>query len=491
MGRKGDLKFSMKLPNTAISRVKAAFAPLDLGDPRRTRRLEKVVEKLASRPSASLPNALGTEPELEGAYRLANNAAVEPQALFDAYAATTAQRASQAGKVIVIHDTTKCGFAHADGKEVGFLSTGKPGFYLHTSLVVDGTAWRRPLGVAYVETLVRKQVSKRGRKNKASGAETARWKNRESLRWERSVAASGRLLGYGELVVHVMDREGDSYGFFAPMVVQNQVFVARVNHDRVVGDPEDLAEPWVPIKTRTRALEGMFDREVPLSRRKGSSAPRDSASHPPRKARLAHLTFSATTVVLRRPRYLSDPIPATLTLNVVCVSEPNPPQGEPAVEWLLYTPLPVETAQQVAEVVDIYRARWTTEEFYKALKTGCAYESREFETLHALLVILALSLPIACELLWLRSRARTQPDAPATEVLTPRQLEIVREMGTRRLPPEPTARDALWAVAGLGGHQKRNGEPGWLVLYRGMQKLLDFEAGWVAGFKAGRRSGWR
>jgi hypothetical protein len=99
-----------------------------------------------------------------------------------------------------------------------------------------------------------------------------------------------------------------------------------------------------------------------------------------------------------------------------------------------------------------------------------------------------MTLPIACELLWLRSRARNDPNAPATEVPTPQQIKILRLLGPRPLPPHPTARDALWAVAGLGGHVKRNGEPGWLVLHRGMQTLFSYEVGFEAGLNAsGRR----
>ena len=99
-------------------------------------------------------------------------------------------------------------------------------------------------------------------------------------------------------------------------------------------------------------------------------------------------------------------------------------------------------------------------------------------------MILAISIPMACEILWLRSVARQQPHAPATLVVTERQLLVLRQFGSRKLPDEPTARDALWAVAGLGGHLKRNGDPGWLVLYRGMQTLMTYEAGYEAGLRA-------
>jgi hypothetical protein len=435
-----------------------------------------------------MPSIFETEAELDGAYRLANNDAVDPNVLVDASVMAAAKRAEAARSVLVIHDTTTCAFAHANPDSVGHLPTGKAGFFAHVSLVIDANTWRRPLGVAHLETIARKQRSRRGRKNKASGAETARWKDRESARWERGVEGSAKALANCREVCHVADREGDSYAFLASMVMNGRTFVVRVNHDRKVGCPDDLAEQWVPIKQRVNGLQGALERDVELSRRKASSAPRDNKAHPPRHARIARLRFTATTVLLKRPRYLRDPLPTTLTLKVVHVLEPDPPPGEPAVEWLLFTTLPLDTEKQVAKVVDIYRARWTIEEFNKALKTGCAYESREFESLHALLVILAISLPIACELLWLRSRARTQPDAPATDVVTPQQIKILRLLGSRRLPRHPTARDALWAVAGLGGHQKRNGEPGWLVLYRGMQTLLAHEAGYHAGYEAGLRA---
>jgi hypothetical protein len=476
----------MKLAKGSVKRVGRAFEGLELGDPRRQKRLANTVARLAKKPGASLPDAMQSESELEGAYRFANNLAVEPQLLFEALAEAASRRAEVAGDVLVIHDTTTCSFEHADAKEVGYLSTGKAGFFAHCALVLEASRWRRPLGIVHIETLSRKQHSKRGRKNKASGVETARWKDRESARWSRGIEASGKRLADCRSVCHIADREGDSYALLASMIGKN--FVVRVNHDRKVGDPDNLAEQWRPIKESVRGLKGIFEREVALSERKRSSAPRSNKNRPVRNARLARLSFSATSVVLKRPGYLEDPVPATMTLNVVHVNEPDPPTGEPAVEWLLFTTLPVGTEKQVARIVDNYRARWTIEEFNKALKTGCAYESREFETLHALLILLAMSLPIACELLWLRSRARDDPDAPATEVLTRQQLKVLHLLGPRPLPANPTARDALLAVAGLGGHLKRNGDPGWLVLHRGLQTLLSYEAGYEVGLQAQRKS---
>jgi hypothetical protein len=128
-----------------------------------------------------------------------------------------------------------------------------------------------------------------------------------------------------------------------------------------------------------------------------------------------------------------------------------------------------------------YRSRWLIEEFFKALKTGCAYEKRQLESLDTLLVALALLAPIAWQLLVLRHLARTLPDAPATALFTDRQLRVLRAAspGTA-LSATPTLGHALRTVARLGGHLRQNGEPGWLVLGRGLQKLRWMEVGWAA-----------
>ncbi|MCL2725891.1 MAG: hypothetical protein FWD69_15800, partial [Polyangiaceae bacterium] len=58
------------------------------------------------------------------------------------------------------------------------------------------------------------------------------------------------------------------------------------------------------------------------------------------------------------------------------------------------------------------------------------------------------------------------------------QLAVLRAAGRKSLPPHPTARDVMLAVAALGGHLPRNADPGWLVLARGLEKLEMLTAGW-------------
>jgi Transposase DNA-binding/Transposase DDE domain len=471
----------MKLPDDSLDRVASSFDSLLLGDPRRTERLMLTVRRLAESPRSSIPEAMGSEAELEGAYRLLHNKHVTLEKLTAAYGDATAARAREAECVLAIHDTTTCEFSHASPEDVGYLSTGKAGFMAHYSLVVAADGSRRPFGVAHVEALFRSRPpsrpSAKGRKERnVCGPNSAKNPERESLRWLRGfILASERLKDCA--VVHIADREGDSYGLFGGAIQRQLRFVIRAR----LGDRRARLKDGSQgtVKELARASEGVLTREVMLSRRNASSAPREKKGHPPRDARVAQLSFSATTVEIQKPSYL-DSLPETVTLNMVHVHEEHAPDGEDPIEWLLFTTEPVATSADIEAVVDMYRTRWLIEECNKALKTGCRYEDRQLESREALLNLLAMTLPIACELLWLRSSCRANPGQPASQVLTCVQLQILHALGSYKLPSEPTVHDALWAVASLGGHIRSNGEPGWLILHRGMAKLLAYEEGWLA-----------
>ena len=92
-------------------------------------------------------------------------------------------------------------------------------------------------------------------------------------------------------------------------------------------------------------------------------------------------------------------------------------------------------------------------------------------------------VPIAWRLLRLRTLSRSDANAPASLALTPTMITCLRHAMRRRgreLPQEPTVRDGLLGVAAIGGHIKNNGEPGWIVIGRGFDKLLALVEGYEA-----------
>jgi hypothetical protein len=315
--------------------------------------------------------------------------------------------------------------------------------------------------------------SRTGPKKQKQGSKARRSDpTRESTRWQRQLAHVEELRGDRFEAIHLMDREGDIYDLVAYAVANEARFVIRAAQDRSIED-DDCARLFDALASLTPAAT----RTVVLSERAAGTTPSQLKRHPKRSAHEATIAIAGKRVILRRPQGASADLPKAAEVNVVRVWEPNPTPGEPAVEWVLLTSEPIDTEEQLCRIVDWYRARWTIEEFFKALKSGCSIEKRQLESYKALTVALAIFIPIAWRMLLLRSLSRSCPDAPATTVLNNVQLRVLAVKLKRDPSTLLTVAHALYAVARLGGHLKSNGPPGWQTLGRGYIDLLLLEAG--------------
>jgi len=452
----------------AVPSVADEVAEADLGDARLAKRLTALVTSIADRAAESFPKALD-DAELEGAYRFFGNDRVTPEAILAPHFRQTARRAVAHGSVLVVHDTSQFEFNGSTQREgLGRLVNPGQGFFGHFSLAVAADGSREPLGLLAVETIFRRDKAKPKSQRRSSDSRG------ESARWPRAIEATEQLLDGATHSIHVMDREADSYPILACLHDAGRSYVIRAFQNRVlVGDDEDR------LRDAAKSAKRAFEREVPLSRRpKIPGAP--GRRHPARTGRIARLSFAAITVEIPRTAKAKRGSSTSIRLNVVYVVERRPPAGEPPVEWFLLTDLPVENRAQIEFVVDCYRGRWMIEEYFKALKTGCQFEKRQLETAHSLLNAMAVLAPVAWRLLLLRHLARHSPERSATAALTPVQLDVLRVVAKRPMPAHPTVQEAMLAIAGLGGHLPSNGDPGWLVLGRGMHDLLLLELGWRA-----------
>jgi hypothetical protein len=445
-----------------VAAIAAELASDNFDDPRLTKRLQDLVLALGADPTASLPSALGSA-GLEGAYRFFSNPRVTLEAIMAPHLEATRMRVADEPRVRVIHDQTDFTY-RAHGKRRGLCNRTNQLFSGHFSLVVAADETRKPLGLAGLHPWVRG-------KNEQT----------EQSYWLKQVEATAAVLACGEKAVHVMDRGAADYVLMHAMLVAGHRFVMRatnryaINRDGVRAHLGELL-----------SVEQASERRVFLNRRPRIAWETLRKIHPPREERETTLFFAAEQVVLPRPALTNVSkarlahMPESLQLNAVRVWEPEPPNGEPPVEWLLLTNEPIDTADDVCAVVDHYRARWVIEEYFKALKTGCAFERRQLHDYESLLNALGVFAPLAYHVLLLRTQARAHPDAPATTVVSAVQIDVLRACGRRKLPTNPSARDALLAIAALGGHIKYAPDPGWLTIARGFEKLELLTAGWVA-----------
>jgi len=446
-----------------IPDVRAEFEGLDLGDPRLEKRVQKMAHALVRKPGASLPVAMRDKAGREAAYRFLGNREVTLGRVTASHVDATVERARAAGKVLLISDTTEFKFS-TEREGLGLLSgKARNGFLGHFTLAVTADGRRTPLGVVNVETMTRAR-----RKGPRDNVARKKDPQRESLRWQRCAEAASQRMGEVE-AIHVMDREGDIYELFAALVAAGRRFIIRSGQERLVEDGL--------LTTTVESAPMRFSREVKLSARAGARTPESRRAHPARRARLAHLAVSTTQVTLLKPKAAFEPgLPKSITLNVLRVWELDPPPGEPAVEWRLFTTEAVDTQKQVEQIVDDYRARWVIEEYFKALKTGCNFQQSQLESLRTLENLLAIYIPIAWQILLLRSTARDAPDRPATDAMSAEQIKVLRMIVLGKpLPLHPTVADVTNAIAELGAHIKGNGPPGWQVLGRGFEELLRAE----------------
>jgi hypothetical protein len=321
----------------------------------------------------------------------------------------------------------------------------------------------------------------------ATDEERAWWSQRypqwdsEQHRWGEAVTATEEQLGENVELIHVMDREGDAYELFHLLRSCDHSFVIRSGQVRRVVDPstgEGARLDEVLKQAPVRA-----ERTVRLSERIDAGRRPDARkAFPAREGRRARLSIRACAVEICRPASRTDlkDLAKRVGVNVVEVVELEPPEGEEPVRWVLVTSEPIETVEQVFQVVDLYRSRWLIEEYFKAIKTGCAYSKRQLESIDTLLNALAVTVPIAWRLLALRHMERQAPKEPAACVVSDVQLKLLRHRVKKfKWTKKPTVSEVLRAVARLGGHLPRNGAPGWQTLGRGWTKLVTMEEGYL------------
>jgi hypothetical protein len=438
-----------------------------LPDQRLADRLLDVAAGLFERPERSFPDSYDSA-GLEGTYRFFSNKRVSSKAILGPHQLETAKRIEQESCVLALHDTTSFSFATTSvRKGLGRKKSAGQCFFAHATLAVSADGERRPLGVLGLSTYVRDAAPSAGR---------------EAGRWLKQIKAVGKLPAIcAQKLIHVADRESDSFATLHAMQLTDTRFVLRVSKDRRVRTSTGSNSK---LDTTLSQAKAIFTREASLSERMFvRRSPIQAKLHPNRAARVAQLHVSASRIELLRPKsFLKSELTPSLTVNVVRVWEPKPPAGEAPIEWQLFTSEPIETAANLEAIIDYYRARWVIEEYFKALKTGCRFEERQLESFHSLRNALAVFAPIAWNLLRLRTSAREQPDAPADGYISKYELTVLRTISRIPIKKSPTRHEVLLAIAALGGHIKFNGAPGWITLNRGYQKLTAV----VEGFKLAR-----
>lgn len=426
-----------------------------LEDPRLDARAEISYRTLKSNPRASFPQIFQDRSALVGFYRFINNDRIDHKELMEAVSIDTFDRALDKKIVLAVHDTTQVNInAKADLiKEFKKKSdVQKCGFLAHVSLLLNpDLETNEVFGPCCLSTWSRGKGIK----------EAGRW-----FRHVEEVESSRQK----NTIIHLMDREGDSYEIFGNLIASEYRFIIRLAHDRLIQD-EECSKLFEFMSKK----EVQTTRKVELSHRKASIFKKTSSIYPTREYREAKLSVSASAVRFKRGSWAPKDFPESLQVNIVRVFEEDPPQGEKPVQWFLVTTEPIDTTENILRVIDYYRKRWLIEEFFKALKSGCNLEERLLESAESWLKVFTLFLPIAVNLLNIRELGNHS--IKNSPIFSEDERKVLKVQSKRLKLPLKTLADAKMVIARLGGYLPSKWPPGWIVLGRGYDTLRSWAEG--------------
>lgn len=450
------------------------FGNAQLGDKRRTRRLISIVDCMVRHPGGTLPDKFKSPGDLKALYRLCDCKTVTHAALLASHRQHVLAGLNPSERdILVLHDSTELDYTtHLALKDLGQIGNGHHrGYICHNSLAVDPQN-RDVLGLLNQVLHQRPKVPKHETSKQRRERES-----RESRLWCKGVEP---LPGQRQFV-DICDQGADVFEFLAHEFHSGRRFVIRAAYDRSIFIGHDGQDQPDYLRQYASGLSALGARTVSVSSKREQKSPKKKGKKRTlhRKKRAATVHVAAAPVQVRPPARKSGEY-AEEPLWIVRVWEPNPPQGQERLEWFLLTNEPVDTFEQACRVIRWYECRWIIEEYHKALKTGCGIENPQFATEQRLQPAIALLSIVALTLLSLRdaSRRSDAKERLATELICHDYVEVLSVWRHKRIRLDWTVYDFFYALARLGGHQNRkcDGDPGWLVLWRGwttLQAMID------------------
>lgn len=454
LGTQARKKGNMALTLAPEVWAKEQFGACELGNRLRNPRLIQVATKVATNPSASFPQQMGAWGDLKAAYRLFEAEGVTFAAVAEPHWRKT--RACPSGRYLVLGDTTEIDFGKRR-KIPDLAPTGNGtgyGFLLHSGLMVELQS-EEVLGLTGQVIHYRQEVPK------GENASQRLQRERESEIWGQVIDLTGPPPEGGQFI-HVLDRGADNFEVYCHCQVQRCDWVVRVTQrQRKIRTPSGAVRPLADYLA-TLAVAGTYELSL-----------RARPKHPARTA-LLEVRFGALAMPppQHQSPYVKQLQPEPIPMWVVWIRELHAPRGIAPLEWVLYHSRPVESFDDAWAVTGYYEKRPLIEEWHKALKSGCHVTQRQLKTKERLEPMVGLMSVVAVRLLQLKTVAKREPMRPAHEVVPAKWVAaLAAARGLRH--SDLTAYQFYREMAKLGGFlgRRSDGEPGWITIWRGWEKL--------------------
>jgi len=316
---------------------------MNLGDPRRNRRVIRLIGHLSAKPTASVPQACGDWADTMAAYRFFGNEEVQWEGILAPHIERSVSRMAAHPVVLCIQDTTELDFNGQQAKGLGPLSyEAQRGMYVHPTYAVS--TLREPLGVLDAWECGRARAQ--GRRWPAPRRQGARALGR---RLAKRLAEMAGQLPHTRLV-YLADREADIMDL---MVCARDLdtpvdWLLRSRHNRTLSEGGKL---W----SRVTDTEPLGEIRFTMASRQGQRA------------------REVVQEVWAQALQLPDGKGGFVQASCIVAKEAQPAAGDKPARWRLLTNSPVQSLEQAAQMIDWRRARWETRDVLSCAQEWLPY----------------------------------------------------------------------------------------------------------------------
>src|SRR6202022_2958509 len=349
-------------------------------------------------------------------------------------------------------DTSELALGGRRAKANGYGPVGKGGalrgLLLHAVLAVDA-------GTGGVLGLVDAKVWNR-KGGKVADRRSRGTVHKESQRWLDGTRRAGEVLAAAAHITVVSDRESDIYEHFARRPDNVHLIVRACQNRKIETDNTDQINL---LFSHVDGLpeQGRFEVKIPAA--------------PGRRGRTKNPAIRFSRLGLRKPLHgAAADLPATIALTMVDVRETSMPQDGKPIHWRLLTTHAVTTLGEARRIVDLYRLRWTIEEFFHTLKTaGFDIEAADIGDPQVMIKFVAAATVAAVTVMQLVKARDGTPGQSLADAFEPPDQPILEAVSTqlegktaRQKNPHPRGSLAFasWVIGRLGGWTGYYGKPG-------------------------------
>lgn len=353
--------------------------------------------------------------------------------------------------IVVAQDTSELALGGRRARASGYGPVGKGGalggLLLHAAVALE-------IGTGALLGLVDAEVW-----NRDKGAVTSRrsrsTEDKESQRWLDTTTRASEVLAAANSITVVSDRESDFYEHFARRPTNTHLLV-RACQNRNIKGSDDTGELLF------RFIDGL-----PEADRYSVKIP----AAPGRKVRTAELALRFSPVELCKPLHgAASDLPDSIMLTLVDVREVSLLEDGEPVHWRLLTTHTVTNPAQARRIVDLYRMRWSIEEFFRTLKTaGFDVEKADIGDPQVMIKFVVAATVAAVTVMQLVKAREGTTDRQLVDAFEPDDQPILEALSaklegrtTRQKNPHPKGSLAFgaWVIARLGGWDGYYGKPG-------------------------------